>query len=75
MRITESTLRRIIMEELAAHRKQKRLAEARRRRARRLAEARRRRRLAESARRPQQITAATLNRIIKEEYARANRRY
>ena len=66
MRITESTLRRIVMEELAAHRKQKRLAEARRRRARRLAE---------SARRPQRITAATLNRIIKEEYARATRRY
>ena len=63
MRLTESTLRRIIMEELAAARKAKRLAEARRRRARRLSESR------NSVR----LTSATLNRIIREEYNRANR--
>ena len=72
MRLTESTLRRIIMEELAAHRKAKRLAEARRRKAQRLAEARRRRRLAES-KRPIRLTSATLNRIIKEEYNRVSK--
>ena len=63
MRLTESTLRRIIMEELAAARKAKRLAEARRRRARRLSESR------NSVR----LTSKTLNRIIREEYNRVNR--
>ena len=75
MRLTESTLRRIIMEELAAHRKAKRLAEARRRRAQRLAEARRRRRLQESSKRPIKLTPETLNRIIREVYSRARRGY
>ena len=52
MKLTESTLRRIIMEELAAVRESKRLTESRR---------------------PVLLTPEALNRIIREEYNRANK--
>ena len=61
MRISQRQLRRIIMEELAAERRQKQIAESRRRR--RIG----RRRLAEgTAGNPLRITPEFLNSLIKE---------
>ena len=67
MRISQRQLRRIIMEELSAQQRQKRLAESRRKRSgRRLAEG--------TAGNPLQITPEYLNSLIKEEYAAFQRR-
>ena len=68
MRISQRQLRRIILEEMAAHRRQQRLSESRCRRTNR-------RRLAEgTAGNPLRITPGYLNSLIKEEYAAFQRR-
>ena len=69
MKISQRQLRRIIMEELAAEKRQKQIAESRR--IRRSG----RQQLAEgTAGNPLQITSEYLNSLIKEEYAAFQRR-
>lgn len=64
MKITKQQLRRIVLEEMAMHKRQQRLSESRRRR--QLAEG--------TAGNPLQITPEYLNSLIKEEYAAFQRR-